>query len=214
MIFYDFRSGPTRRRCSSSGSQNVTLPDYRPTRNRDNNWGFDAAEQNALTYTGMGLDINVHDQWAVESMGPIQDRTVERLGVSDRAVTSNRRLLLKAIKAMEAGQPTPGLPLDEAAARELTRPAGDRHRRPRRGLADAPGARPRPSAAPARPGPRAKRSPDATSGGAATSAPPTSGRSPSAARRGRCWPPTATASSTATTSGARPSTPPRRRSAG
>ena len=45
----------------------------------------------------MGLDINVHDQWAVESMGPIQDRTVERLGVSDRAVTANRRLLLRAI---------------------------------------------------------------------------------------------------------------------
>jgi hypothetical protein len=56
----------------------------------------------------MGLDINVHDQWAVESMGPIQDRTVERLGVSDRAVTANRRLLLRSIAAHSAGNPVPG----------------------------------------------------------------------------------------------------------
>jgi phthalate 4,5-dioxygenase oxygenase subunit len=122
MIFYDFKEPTDKETLLQQRLQNVTLPEYRPTRNRDNNWGFDAAEQNALTYTGMGLDINVHDQWAVESMGPIQDRTVERLGVSDRAVTANRRLLLKSIKAMEAGQPTPGLPLDEAAAKELTGP--------------------------------------------------------------------------------------------
>jgi phthalate 4,5-dioxygenase oxygenase subunit len=101
----------------------VSLPDYRPLRNRSNNWGFDPAEQRDLTYTGMGLDINVHDQWAVESMGPIQDRTVERLGVSDRAVTANRRLLLRALDAFEAGLPTPGAPPDEAAAAALTGPA-------------------------------------------------------------------------------------------
>lgn len=122
MIFYDFKDQTDKETLLQQRLENVTLPDYRPTRNRDNNWGFDAAEQNSLTYTGMGLDINVHDQWAVESMGPIQDRTVERLGVSDRAVTSNRRMLLKAIKAMEAGQPTPAHPLDEASAQELRGP--------------------------------------------------------------------------------------------
>jgi hypothetical protein len=100
----------------------VTLPDYRPLRNRSNNWGFDPSEQQSLTYTGMGLDINVHDQWAVESMGPIQDRTVERLGTSDRAVTANRRLLLRAIRGFGSGQPTPGLPRDEGTARSLTGP--------------------------------------------------------------------------------------------
>lgn len=122
MIFYDFQDQTDKETLLQQRLQNVTLPDYRPTRNRDNNWGFDAAEQQSLTYTGMGLDINVHDQWAVESMGPVQDRTVERLGVSDRAVTANRRLLLKAIKAQEAGQPTPGLALDEAGARDLRGP--------------------------------------------------------------------------------------------
>ena len=70
----------------------------------------------------MGLDINVHDQWAVESMGPIQDRSVERLGVSDRAVTANRRLLLRAIRAHAAGQLTPGRALDEATAAALRGP--------------------------------------------------------------------------------------------
>jgi phenylpropionate dioxygenase-like ring-hydroxylating dioxygenase large terminal subunit len=122
MIFYDFQAETDKETLLQQRLQNVTLPDYRPTRNRDNNWGFDASEQQSLTYTGMGLDINVHDQWAVESMGPIQDRTVERLGVSDRAVTTNRRLLLRAIKAHEAGQPTPGLALDEAGAHELRGP--------------------------------------------------------------------------------------------
>ena len=45
------------------------LPDYRPRLNKTNNYGFDPYEQATKTYTGMGLDINVHDQWAVESPG-------------------------------------------------------------------------------------------------------------------------------------------------
>jgi len=53
------------------------LPDFAPLKNRRNNYGFDPTEQKTLTYTGMGLDINVHDQWAVEGLGPIQDRTRE-----------------------------------------------------------------------------------------------------------------------------------------
>src|SRR5690606_8491240 len=51
------------------------LPDYAPLKNKRNNYGFNPDEQAKLTYTGMGLDINVHDQWAVESPGPILDRT-------------------------------------------------------------------------------------------------------------------------------------------
>jgi len=53
------------------------LPDYKSRRNRGNDYGFDPHEQANATYTGMGADINVHDQWAVESMGKIQDRTRE-----------------------------------------------------------------------------------------------------------------------------------------
>ncbi|MGX6448234.1 Rieske 2Fe-2S domain-containing protein [Patulibacter sp. S7RM1-6] len=122
MILYDFAEPTDKETLLQQRLKEVTLPDYRPVRNRGNNWGFDAAEQRDVTYTGMGLDINVHDQWAVESMGPIQDRTVERLGVSDRAVTANRRMLLRAIDAFEAGNPTPGLPVDEETARALKGP--------------------------------------------------------------------------------------------
>lgn len=122
MIFYDFQDETDKETLLAQRLEGVTLPDYRPIRNRSNNWGFDPAEQRDLTYTGMGLDINVHDQWAVESMGPIQDRTQERLGVSDRAVTANRRMLLRAIEAFEAGNSVPGLPVDGATAAALRGP--------------------------------------------------------------------------------------------
>ena len=52
------------------------LPDYVPRRNRHNDYGFDPHEQEHTTYTGMGADINVHDQWACELMGAT--RTVPR----------------------------------------------------------------------------------------------------------------------------------------
>ncbi|MGI3163167.1 aromatic ring-hydroxylating dioxygenase subunit alpha [Pseudooceanicola sp. 200-1SW] len=82
-----------------------SLPDYAPLKNAANNYHYDPEEQKSLTYTGMGLDINVHDQWAVESMGAIQDRTREHLGRGDAAIIRYRLLLRKAIKALEAGKP-------------------------------------------------------------------------------------------------------------
>ena len=80
------------------------LPDYAPLKGAHNNYGFDPKEQARETYTGMGLDINVHDQWAVESMGAIQDRTKEHLGKSDVAIIHYRRQLRAAIAALKAGQ--------------------------------------------------------------------------------------------------------------
>ena len=49
--------------------QLYTLPDYMPRVGRFNNYGYDFDQQQRATYTGMGDDINVHDQWAVESQG-------------------------------------------------------------------------------------------------------------------------------------------------
>ena len=54
-------------------------------------------------------DINVHDQWACESMGAIQDRTREHLGTSDKVIMANRRMLLKAIETVQAGGGAPGV---------------------------------------------------------------------------------------------------------
>ena len=92
------------------------LPDYAPVRNARNNYGFDGDEQSSLTYTGMGLDINVHDQWAVESMGRIQDRTQEHLGKTDVAISTYRRLLRRAMAQMDEGS-IEGIPMLEDAER-------------------------------------------------------------------------------------------------
>jgi len=86
-----------------------TLPEYLPIRNKSNNYGFDLEEQKDQTYTGMGLDINVHDQWAVESLGAIQDRTKEHLGKTDIAIIKYRRLLKKALANIEKEIPPPYL---------------------------------------------------------------------------------------------------------
>ena len=84
-----------------------TLPDYKPIRNKANDYGFDPDEQRTATYTGMGRDINIHDQWAVESQGTIQDRTIEHLGATDKAITAYRKQLRAAIDAVEAGDAPP-----------------------------------------------------------------------------------------------------------
>lgn len=93
------------------------LPDYAPLKNRSNNYHYDPGEQATLTYTGMGLDINVHDQWAVEGLGAIQDRTREHLGRGDAAIVRYRLMLRKAIKALET-QRAGDLPM--AAGRDVS----------------------------------------------------------------------------------------------
>ncbi|PCH79996.1 MAG: ring-hydroxylating oxygenase subunit alpha [Hyphomicrobiales bacterium] len=80
-----------------------SLPGYIPLKNASNHYGYNPDEQNDVTYTGMGLDINVHDQWAVESMGRIQDRTQEHLGRTDVGIMKYRRMLRRAIKDLKEG---------------------------------------------------------------------------------------------------------------
>jgi phthalate 4,5-dioxygenase len=98
------------------------LPDYVPRKNKSNDYGFDPHEQESETFTGMGADINVHDQWACESMGAIADRTEEHLGTSDKAISAYRRLLRQALDQSGKGA-KPLMVLDEAAADEITGPA-------------------------------------------------------------------------------------------
>jgi phthalate 4,5-dioxygenase oxygenase subunit len=102
--------------------QFISLPDYIPKSGAHNRWGFDPEEQLSRTYLGMGEeDINVHDQWAVESMGAIQDRTREHLGTSDKAIMANRRVLQKAIETVQAGGTPPGV-ADPALAGHMRGP--------------------------------------------------------------------------------------------
>jgi phenylpropionate dioxygenase-like ring-hydroxylating dioxygenase large terminal subunit len=91
-------------------AQFIPGPDFIPQSGRHNDWGFNAQEQRTATFLGMGEeDINVHDQWAVESMGPIQDRTREHLGTTDKVIMANRRMLLAAIDTVAAGGTPPGV---------------------------------------------------------------------------------------------------------
>lgn len=98
------------------------LPDYVPRKNKGNDYGFDPHEQEHATFTGMGADINVHDQWACESMGVVADRTNEHLGTSDKAIVAYRRLLRQAIDASSKGD-KPLMVLDPGRAKAITGPA-------------------------------------------------------------------------------------------
>ena len=78
----------------------------RALKNKRNKYQYHPKEQATLTYTGMGLDINVHDQWAVESMDPIQDRTEEHLGKTDVGIIRYRKLLKAAIEGLAENEET------------------------------------------------------------------------------------------------------------
>jgi phenylpropionate dioxygenase-like ring-hydroxylating dioxygenase large terminal subunit len=120
-IFTSFGAPVNRDEMRRQRLELYELPDYVPRKNKHNDYGFDPHEQEHETYTGMGTDINVHDQWACESMGAIQDRTREHLGQSDKAISAYRRILREAIAAAQNGA-RPMMVLDSAEAATVTGP--------------------------------------------------------------------------------------------
>jgi phenylpropionate dioxygenase-like ring-hydroxylating dioxygenase large terminal subunit len=121
-IFTSFLTPVDKKRMRQQRLELYELPDYTSRKNRSNDYGFDPREQLTKTYTGMGSDINVHDQWAVESMGAIQDRTREHLGAADKAIVAYRRLLRQEIETVAKGE-KPFMFLDAARARSIQGPA-------------------------------------------------------------------------------------------
>jgi hypothetical protein len=120
-IFTSFGQPVDKAKMTTQRLELYQLPEYRSRKNRSNNYGFDPHEQKHETYTGMGADINVHDQWAVESMGRIQDRRREHLGQSDKAIVEYRRLLREQIERVEGGL-EPLLFLDAQHAKAIQGP--------------------------------------------------------------------------------------------
>ena len=59
-------------------------------------------------FTGFGSNLLEEDAAVQASMGPILDRTKENLSSGDVAVAHARRLLLEALRAVEAGELPPG----------------------------------------------------------------------------------------------------------
>ena len=122
-IFTSFTEPVNKEQMRAQRLELYELPGYTSRKNKRNNYGFDVNEQMTETYTGMGYDINVHDQWAVESQGPIQDRTREHLAASDKCIYTYRRMLVKAIESTLAGEDKALMLLSAEEAREVTGPA-------------------------------------------------------------------------------------------
>jgi phenylpropionate dioxygenase-like ring-hydroxylating dioxygenase large terminal subunit len=120
-IFTSFTTPVDKQQMREQRLQTIELPNYTSRKNKRNEYGYSVEEQLSKTYTGMGMDINVHDQWACESMGPIQDRTREHLGTTDKGIIAYRRMLVQAIESAQAGGPVPVCPTAEQAS-ELTGP--------------------------------------------------------------------------------------------
>ena len=120
-VFTSFDKPVNKRLMREQRLQEHTVPDYAPRKNAENNYNYDPREQKFETYTGMGLDINVHDQWAVEGMGPIQDRTQEHLGRSDVAIIRYRRMLRQAIADLRSHK-LDQLPMKDYATGEIKGP--------------------------------------------------------------------------------------------
>jgi phthalate 4,5-dioxygenase oxygenase subunit len=78
--------------------------DFNATRTRDNLYGQDRAAMKAGNFTGIsGIPNQDIAMW--ESMGPISDRSKERVGASDVAVVAFRRLMVEMARTMQKGGP-------------------------------------------------------------------------------------------------------------
>jgi len=64
------------------------------------------------SYCGLGADFLPHDTCATEGAGPIQDRTQEHLGYTDKGIIASRQRLLDAVRAVQAGQEAPAVVRD------------------------------------------------------------------------------------------------------
>jgi phthalate 4,5-dioxygenase oxygenase subunit len=83
---------------------------YEPLADASNDYLIDRAAQRAKKSFSGVAGIAMQDASLQESMGPIQDRTKERLGTSDSAIIMARQRLLRAANALaEQGTPPPGL---------------------------------------------------------------------------------------------------------
>jgi phthalate 4,5-dioxygenase oxygenase subunit len=82
--------------------------EYRRVRTRDNNYLQDRLKMKLGDYTGI-LGFPNQDMAMWETMGPIADRTRERLGASDVAIVQFRRQMLAAVRAFQEGHRPLGL---------------------------------------------------------------------------------------------------------
>jgi len=80
---------------------------YRHVRNRDNGYRQDRQAMRLGDFTGI-RGIPAQDMAMWETMGPIADRSAERLGASDVAIVEFRRIMVDAARRCAAGEPAIG----------------------------------------------------------------------------------------------------------
>jgi len=118
---------------------------YLPVANKRNDYLIDRELQKTGRYYSGVKGIGMQDASLQESMGPLQDRSVENLVSTDNAIIMARNRLLKASKNLENGITPPGLdqeshfvrsasvelpvgiPFKEAAAENLKASIGKSH---------------------------------------------------------------------------------------
>ena len=124
-----FTAEELKRSADFNGIHTDNIPGTdRAKANRDNNYLIDRALQaSGGSYSGM-KGLGIQDCAIQESMGPIADRSIEHLGVSDTAIIKIRRLLLQTLKDHAAGRPLPGMAPASYRVRSarFTTPAGTR----------------------------------------------------------------------------------------
>ena len=81
--------------------------EYRPLRNKQNKFWQDRQAMKAGNFTGItGFPDQDVAMWV--TMGPIADRSADRLGASDLAIVEFRRQMLDAVRAFQNGEPAIG----------------------------------------------------------------------------------------------------------
>ena len=67
------------------------------------------------------VGVNTQDRAVQELQGRIADRTKEHLGPADKAIITARQALLRALKAVQAGENPPGADTSYYQARSLVK---------------------------------------------------------------------------------------------
>ena len=101
------RVRPLDKTRSEEYGANEVRPDGYLVRNASNRYLQDREAMKTKTFSGIGEYFPAQDAWAVETQGPVHDRSREHLGTSDVCIISARRLLIDAIHAVAQGNDPP-----------------------------------------------------------------------------------------------------------
>ena len=113
VIVFD-REKPLQKDLVLRGRNDLT-PDYRLKRNKTNRYQQDRQSMKDQSFSGIGHNFQAQDACVIESAGAVQDRTKEHLVTSDKAIVAARKLMLKSIQDVRAGQDALHVVRDPAA---------------------------------------------------------------------------------------------------